>query len=91
LPGGRPGIESEKKLKIKNEKLKIKNGSCALRALIKRLRRKKRLYAGGVLNPVRRTPLPFLIFHFAFFIFNLSVKHFWRQASYSNGSWKKIQ
>ena len=29
-------------LKIKNEKLKIKNGSCALRADLKRLRRKEK-------------------------------------------------
>jgi hypothetical protein len=43
--------------------------------IIKRLRRKKKLYAEGVLNPVRRTPLPFSIFHFAFLIFNLLPFH----------------
>jgi hypothetical protein len=32
------------KLKSKNEKLKMKNGSCTLRVILKRLRRKKEFF-----------------------------------------------
>jgi hypothetical protein len=65
---------------MKNYKLKIKQGSGAMRAiLIKRLRRdgmntvlcKFFLFSPEALKPVRRTQIPFIIYRLSFIIYNL--------------------
>jgi hypothetical protein len=63
-----PAARGQSKLKIKNEKLKIKNGSCVLRTLLVNTFGEKRkifsIFSPEASKIARRAPLPFLIFNF---------------------------